>query len=93
MKAALAKGMDVNSSDGEVGGTALMWAIMGKHKSIAKLLLKQPGIDVNVKDADGQNALHVALENGDSEVVKLILKTENVDVKLLFKVKTTLKTD
>ena len=80
VKAALAKGMDVNSSDGEVGGTALMWSIMGKHKSIAKLLLKQPGIDVNVKDADGQNALHVALENGDSEVVKLILKTENVDV-------------
>ena len=79
MKAAVAKGRDVNSRDKE-GKTALMWSIITKHKKIAKFLLKQPGIDVNVKDADGQNALHVALENGDSEVVKLILKTGNVDV-------------
>ena len=61
MKAAVAKGRDVNSRDKE-GKTALMWSIINEHKSITKFLLKQPGIDVNVKTTSGDNALHMAFD-------------------------------
>ena len=69
----------MNSRDRE-GKTALMWSIETGNKSIAKFLLKQPGIDVNIIDAHGDSALYLAFMNQEDEVLKLILKTKNVDV-------------
>ena len=48
VKKALGNGEDVNDS-GDVGVTALMSAICNGHKSIIKLLLEHPDIEVNEK--------------------------------------------
>ena len=52
VRAALARGEDVNSKD-SIGWTALMLAVDRKHNSIVKLLLDQPAVDVNVKNTIG----------------------------------------
>ena len=49
MRAALARGEDVNDRD-PTGVTTLMAAVINNHNSIVKLLLDQPAVDVNVKD-------------------------------------------
>ena len=49
VRAALARGEDVNSKD-SYGQTALMLAVWKNHNSIVKLILDQTAVDVNVKD-------------------------------------------
>lgn len=46
------------------------------------MLLKQPGIDINLKDVDGQTALHYASYCGHVECVKLLIKA-SADQKIL----------
>jgi len=60
VRAALAKGEDLNSRD-EEGTTALMWAVLNKYNSIVRLLLEHPGIDVSCKGSKGHTALHISL--------------------------------
>ena len=71
MKAAIAKGEDVNSRDGK-GDTALVWALSEGHNAIVKLLLETPGIDVNKKTAlKDWTALHTATLRGNIEASHL----------------------
>jgi len=51
----------------------LIWAISAKEIELVKLLLKQPNIDVNVKGTKGDTALIIAIEEGYTDIVKLLL--------------------
>ena len=62
MRAAIARGQDVNSSDG-ANTTGLMWALFRGHNSVVELLLSQPSLDVNSSNSNGSTALHWARGN------------------------------
>ena len=72
VRAALARGEDVNSKNGD-NQTGLMWAVKRNHNSIVKLLLEQPTTDLNCIDFDGKTALHHAATYDNVEAVKLLL--------------------
>ena len=79
LRTAVAQKEDVNCRD-EENRTALFWAVIGDHTSIVRHLLKQPGIDVNVKeDQDGMTALAIAAINGNVEIVQLLLTTKSLN--------------
>ena len=79
VKKALGNGEDVNDS-GDVGVTALMSAICNGHKSVVKLLLEHPDIEVNEKRDDGRTALHYAVLVDNVEVTRLLLKHQGLDL-------------
>ena len=56
VRAALAKGRNVNSSKGNT--TGLMGALSNHHNSTVRLLLEQPTVDLNGTDTLGKTALH-----------------------------------
>lgn len=76
VRAALARGEDVNSKDYD-GKTALMLAVWNKHNSIVKLLLDQPAVDVNVKDNGGWTALYWAALYNNAEGARMLLLHKN----------------
>ena len=51
-----------------------------KSNTIFKLLLSAPEIDVNVTDEDGFSILWQAADEGDVEIVELLLASPNIDV-------------
>ena len=53
--------------------TPLMAAISHKHEEVVRLLLAQPGIDVNIKDENKLSALHFACQEHDRDVALAIL--------------------
>jgi len=72
VRAALARGGDVNDKDSD-GRTALMWAVWKNNNSIVKLLLDQPAVKVNEKDDDGWTALHFAAWSNNPEGARMLL--------------------
>ena len=72
VRAALARGENVNSKDSE-GHTALMNAVCYKHNSIVKLLLDQPAVDVNLEVEYGWTALHDAACVNNAEGARMLL--------------------
>ena len=72
VRAALARGEDVNSKD-EDGETGLMWAVSDGYDSIVELLLEQPTLDLNCTDNLGDTALHYAAEFHNVEAVRMLL--------------------
>ena len=79
LRRAVAQGEDVNSRD-EKNRTTLIWAVGGGYNSIVRLLLKQPRIDVNVKeDQCGGTALAIAADIGNVEIVQLLLATKSLN--------------
>ena len=70
-RAAIARGQDVNRSDG-ANSTALMYALQGGNNSVVELLLSQPSLDVNISDSDGATALHRAC-HGNVTGLRLLL--------------------
>ena len=72
VRAALARGADVNNKDCD-GTTALMWAVMKSHNLIVKLLFDQPRVKVNEKDNWGRTALHYAAYGNNPEGARLLL--------------------
>ena len=73
VRAALARGEDVNSKDLD-GQTGLMFAVENKHNSqLVRLLLEQPTADLNYPDIAGSTALHYAAELDNAEGVRLLL--------------------
>ena len=73
VRAALARGEDVNNGRGSFNRTGLMLAVLNKHNSIVRLLLEQPTVDLNCTDIHGYTALHYAAFQGDVEAVRLLL--------------------
>ena len=80
LRTAVALGENVNSRD-EENRTTLFWAVVGRRTSIVRLLLKQPGIDVNVQeDQAGRTALFLAATMGNVEIVQLLMTSKSMDV-------------
>ena len=55
------------------GSTALIDSVMGKHRTIAKDLIKA-GADVNLSSKDGQSALIIAVGAGDATIAEALLE-------------------
>jgi ankyrin repeat protein len=70
----ISRGFDVNSS-----GTLIKHSLFGNEKMI-KLLLKYPGIDVNIKDSRGRTALILACYMGNVEAVRVLLEDGRIDI-------------
>lgn len=58
---------------GEMNGTALYWAFAFERFRMVKLLLTDPYVDVNTKNASGDTLLHVVVRKKNSEILKLLL--------------------
>ena len=80
VRAALARGENVNSSQPVFGISALMWTVREKHNSIVKVLMKQPNLDVNMRDGMGLTALHWAATHYNAAAVPLLLADPRVNV-------------
>ena len=69
----LSKGHDINNLEGSnYSVTALHRAVPGCHCPLIMLLLKNPALDLNKLDMDGNTALHIAIERRNLEVVQLL---------------------
>jgi len=66
-------GAHVNLISSDRGSSALIDAVMGKHKEMVADLIKA-GADVNIKSKDGQTALIIAVGTGDEGIVRLLLE-------------------
>ena len=63
----------INASSSN-GNTALHWSIIKQHYHVTKLLLAISGIDVDLKNTEGQTPLHIATLQGDKKTVYRLLK-------------------
>ena len=57
-------------------------ASSGRHREALSLLRDHPGIDVNLKDIDGNTPVSFACRCGHVSVVELLLKDPHVDITL-----------
>jgi ankyrin repeat protein len=72
VKALLGAGADVRNR-GQIGCTALDYAVKGGHAGVVRLLLGRSDVDVNSKTLEGVTALHVAAQDGHQGIVELLL--------------------
>ena len=69
----LSKGHDINNLEGSsYSGTALHVAVISENYQLILIFLKNPALNLNKLDNYGDTALHIAIEWGDLEVVKLL---------------------
>ena len=83
VRAALARGVDVNEKDHHK--TGLMMAVRHNKHSIARLLLEQPTLDLNATDHIERTALHHAAgamlsSSGNAEGVRLLLADPRLNI-------------
>ena len=72
VQAALQSGIDVNSQSGVM--TGLRAALWWNSTAVVRLLLEQEGIDINICDFNGRNAVHYAVDKAEnSECLALLL--------------------
>ncbi len=76
VKALLQHGARVSARSALGGGTALFPAAWKKNDEVAKVLM-DAGIDVNAADDQGDTALHIAAQTGDSELAGLLWYTRS----------------
>ena len=67
-------GADVNSPLPDYHDTALFRASFKGNKDLVKLLLAQPGIQLDAINIDGDTALMAAAEKGHLEIAEMLLK-------------------
>ncbi len=67
-------GADVNSPLPDYLHTALIRASFKGYKDLVKLLLAQPGIQLDAINIDGDTALMAAAEKGHLEIAEMLLK-------------------
>ena len=73
VQVALLGGSDMNRRE-QYGRTGLMLALEGRHTAVARLLLEQEEIDINICDRLGETALHIAAWHAEnSEVLSILL--------------------
>jgi len=84
--------VDLNVQDSSRGWTALHWAVNHEHLDVVhELLLRltpasQSQIDITLRDSNGRTALDLAMENGNSDIIRLLqdafryLSAQDVDV-------------
>ena len=62
--------------------TLLQSAASGGYEQVVRLLLQQPGVEVNKQCASGNTALHAAARAGKVEAVKLLLAHPRIDANI-----------
>jgi hypothetical protein len=73
VKVLLSAGIDPNATN-YCGATAISYAAYRGNRDVAALLLAQPGIKVDMPDADGETALMSAADDGFLDIENLLLK-------------------
>ena len=76
------KDLNINQGMGENQDTVLHYAIKKSNHKLAKKILDNPNLDVNVKNAAGNTPLHEAVDLGDLKVVKALC-TAGADASIL----------
>lgn len=69
----LSEGLSPNITEAERGDTALILALREDSMRVVRTLLKAPDIDLEIKAANGDNALMIAAFRGNLEAVKALL--------------------
>ena len=73
------KEWNINARD-IMGQTALVWAAVGGHEDVAKILLQLKDVDPNTADTEyGRTPLWWAARHGHEGVVKLLLEREDIN--------------
>jgi len=62
--------------------TALHYACVRGDAATVRLLISQPGIDLNARDTAGATPLLYACANGRVEIVRLLLSTSEININL-----------
>ncbi|XP_026674113.1 uncharacterized protein LOC113465041 [Ceratina calcarata] len=78
LKSCLRKGADIYARNTSLW-TALHFAAKGPNLEIVKFLLRLD-LNINVKNVDGQNPLHIAAANGRTNIVKYFVDERGFDV-------------
>ena len=60
-----------------------MLAAYAGRTEIVRILLKQPLINVNLQNAQGETALIIALKNRHEEVAKVLLQHPSIDAAII----------
>ena len=74
------EGQICNIKGGYESENALHRAIRLQRHEIAKYILTLPRVNVNVRKSQNLSALHLAVENNDLEMVKLLSSAEGIDI-------------
>ena len=69
----LQRGFDPNTIDPERGETGLMLSLREDHLRAAEVLLKAPGLDVEIKARNGDTALMIAAISNNKPAVEALL--------------------
>jgi ankyrin repeat protein len=72
----LAKGFDPNTIEEHRGDTGLVLALREDSMRVFKVLLDAPGVDLEVKSMNGDNALMIAAWKGNKPAVEALLAKE-----------------
>ena len=74
----VAKGWNINATDA-MGRTALLWAAIGGHENVVKVLLQQKDVNPNAGSVEsGQTPLWWAAQRGHERIVSLLLEREDI---------------
>lgn len=78
VQAALREGADTNErhtspTNSRIQSTPLCQAVTREHKPIVRVLLQHQTTDVNAQQSDGRNALFLAVQKGNVEIVQLLV--------------------
>jgi len=73
IKSLLARGLDPNIVEPQRGDTGLMLALREDSRRVFDVLLNAPGIDLEIKARNGDNALMIACYKGNKPAVEALL--------------------
>ena len=68
---------DINTKDSDLGNTPLITTVQENHSDIVAYLLTLDDIDTNLKNHEGNTALHLAVQNNNQKIVVQLLAIEN----------------
>lgn len=71
---------DINYRDNTLGITPILWAARKGKLSLAELLLRAPGVRVDVPDFEGRTPLSWAAGEGFAEIIELLSSRSDVSI-------------
>lgn len=75
--------IEVNLNETFSGNTALHLSVLNECYQIVELLLKDPFIDIKIKNFDGKTPLHIAIEKSNIGILECFFRLrQNIDLKI-----------